>query len=332
MKEHKDKEMMTETRRDFIKKSALLCAWASLPSGFITPVKAAQPSYKTRDPKNALVLYYSQTGLTARYGRLTACTLKAKGLLVDYVDMQTFHKDRLGQYDLIIVGSPVFYYDIPSNVRDWLGTIPKITGTPVAAFVSFGGPEGNQRNAVCRSLGLLAAAGGVPAALGMFRSIPAYPTPAWDSDNQRSAEHLPDSATYDAVRLFSCQILERIAAGESIPFEMQPAVREYLRYLPLIWFNKKAISKHTVDAGKCISCGTCVKKCPVAAIRPEKQFVDRDKCLACFGCLNNCPADAVVMDYAGKRLYGFLQYLKRRKITILEPPEFQGCSFDPKTV
>jgi formate hydrogenlyase subunit 6/NADH:ubiquinone oxidoreductase subunit I len=33
--------------------------------------------------------------------------------------------------------------------------------------------------------------------------------------------------------------------------------------------------------------------------------------VACFGCLNNCPADAVVMEYTGKRLYGFPEYLKK---------------------
>ncbi len=89
--------------------------------------------------------------------------------------------------------------------------------------------------------------------------------------------------------------------------------------------SKKAIGNHTVDGAKCIGCRTCVKMCPVGAIHPEKQFVDRDKCIACFGCLNNCPADAVVVEYGGKKLYGFPEYLKRRKITILEPPEFQHC-------
>ena len=61
------------------------------------------------------------------------------------------------------------------------------------------------------------------------------------------------------------------------------------------------------------------------AIHPEKRLVDHDKCLACFGCLNNCPADAVVMAYGGKKLYGFPEYLRRRKLTVLEPPEFQHC-------
>jgi Fe-S-cluster-containing hydrogenase component 2 len=69
-----------------------------------------------------------------------------------------------------------------------------------------------------------------------------------------------------------------------------------------------------------------VRKCPTKAINPSKQTVDREKCLACFGCLNNCPADAVVMEYRGERLYGFPEYLKRNKITIMEPPEFKTCS------
>lgn len=314
-----------DTRRNFIKKSALLYAAVSLPSAFTTVAQAARPEFKTRDPKRALVLCYSQTGLTSRYGRLVACTLKEKGLAVDALDMQGFEKNRFVNYDLIIIGTPVFYYDIPVNVSDWLASMPKISGTPVAAFVSFGGPEGNQHNAVCHTLRLMSASGGVAAGAGTFRSIPAYPTPNWDSANQRSAEQLPNEATYDQVRLFTRQLLERIRRGESIKYDSDITARGVLRTLPLVWFNKKAINVHTVDKAKCIMCRTCVKKCPVAAIHPEKQRVDRDKCLACFGCLNNCPADAVVMEYTGKRLYGFPEYLRRRKITILEPPEFKTC-------
>lgn len=314
-----------ENRRNFIKKSAIICAALSLPLPFPAPVRAAHGELKTRDPKRALVLCYSQTGLTSRYGRLMACVLKGKGLTVDALDMQDFDKNRLAHYDLIIVGTPVFYYDIPANVSNWLAAMPPITGTPVAAFVSFGGPEGNQHNAVCHTLRLLSAAGGVAAGRDAFRSIPAYPTPAWDSANQRSGEHLPDVATYDRVRRFTGQILERVKRGEPVTCESEIAAREVLRALPLVWLNKKAINKHAVNAAKCIGCRTCVKKCPVAAIHPEKQFVDREKCLACFGCLNNCPADAVVMEYRGKRLYGFPEYLRRRKITIQEPPEFLSC-------
>lgn len=315
-----------ETRRNFIKKSAIICAALSLPLPWAATGRAAEREMKTRDPKRALVLCYSQSGFSARYGKLIACLLKDQGLTADLADMRRFDPKRLTDYDLILIGSPVFYYDIPENVVDWLSSAPKLTGIPVAAFVSFGGPEGNQHNALCHALHLLAEKEAVPVGMEAFRSIAAYPTPDWDSANQKAGEHLPDEATYNRVREFTRQILERVRQGQTLAYSSELATRELVRMLPLVWLNKKAISKHTVDAAKCIGCRTCVKMCPVGAIHPEKQFVDRDKCIACFGCLNNCPADAVVIEYRGKRLYGFPEYLKRRKITILEPAEFQHCS------
>ena len=315
-----------DNRREFIKKSAVISAALCLPVSLTREGFAAYPDLKTRTPKKALILWYSQTGHTHRYARLISCILKGKNIEVDVREIQEADKNILPDYDFIIVGTPVFYYDTPSNISDWLEKIPSIKGTPVAAFVSFGGPEGNQHNASCHILKLLAKKGGVPVGRDAFRNIPSYPTPKWDSANQKSGQHLPNAATYDQVRIFTKNTLERISRGETISIGYEFALREPLRALPLVWLNKRLINKHTVDASKCIGCGTCVRKCPTKAIDPFKQIVDRDKCLACFGCLNNCPVDAVVMEYGGERLYGFFEYLKRTKIEIMEPEEFKTCS------
>ena len=315
-----------DSRRNFIKKSAIVGAALCLPFSLTNEGHAAYPDLKTHNPKKVLILWYSQTGQTRRYTRLISCILKGKELTVDAHEIQEIDKNLLPDYDLIIVGTPVFYYDTPSNISEWLKTIPSIKGTPVAAFVSFGGPEGNQHNASCHLLKLLADKGGVPVGRDAFRNIPTYPTPNWNNPQQISGQHLPNAATFDQVRRFTADMLERITRGETISIGYEIAMREGLRALPLVWLNKKAISKHTVDAQKCIGCQTCVRKCPTKAINPSQQTVDRDKCLACFGCLNNCPADAVVMEYRGERLYGFPEYLKRNKITIMEPPEFSTCS------
>lgn len=315
-----------ETRRDFLKKSALAGAALCLPVSLTGEGRAAYPEVKTHNPQRTLVLWYSQTGQTRRYARLIGCILKGKGLAVDACDMQEFDKNLLSNYDLIIVGTPVFYYDTPANVSEWLETIPSLQGTPVAAFVSFGGPEGNQHNASTHLLDLLADKGGVPVGRDAFRNIASYPTPNWNSPNQISGRHLPNAVTFDQVRRFTADVMERIARGETISVGYEMALREGLRWLPLVWLNKKAISKHTVDAPKCIGCQTCVRKCPTKAIDPSRQTVDRDKCLACFGCLNNCPADAVLIEYRGERLYGFPEYLKRNKIAIMEPAELDACS------
>lgn len=318
-----------ETRRGFIKKSAIVGTALCLPVSLTCESGAAYPDLKTRNPKKMLVLWYSQTGQTRRYARLIGCILQGKGLAADVCDMQSFDKKMLPDYDLIIVGTPVFYYDTPANVGDWLETIPSVKGTPVAAFVSFGGPEGNQHNASSHILKLLMDKGGAPVGRDAFRNIASYPTPNWNTPNQISGQHLPNAATFDQVRRFAADVMERVTLGETISVGYEVALREGLSWLPLVWMNKKAISKHTVDAQKCIGCQTCVRKCPTKAIDPFRQTVERDRCLACFGCLNNCPASAVVMEYSGEPLYGFPEYLKRNKIKIMEPLELiDSCVTD----
>ncbi len=315
-----------DTRRNCIKKCIITCAALCLPVSLTRESRAAYPDLKTRNPKKVLVLWYSQTGQTRRYAKLIGCTLKVNGLDADVRDMQEFNKNLLPNYDLIIVGTPVFYYDTPSNVSKWLEMIPSVKGTPVAAFVSFGGPEGNQHNASCHLLKLLADKGGIPVGRDAFRNIASYPTPDWNNPKQISGQHLPNAATFEQVRRFTAGVLDRTARAAATPVSYELALREGLRALPLVWLNKKAINKHTVDAQKCLGCQTCVRKCPTKAIDPSKQTVDKDQCLACFGCLNNCPADAVVMEYRGARLFGFPEYLKRNKINVMEPPEFKTCS------
>ena len=110
-----------DTRRDFIKKSAIMGAALCLPISLTRESQAAYPDLKTRAPKKALILWYSQTGLTRRYARLIGCILKSKNLAVDEIELQETNKKMLPDYDLIIIGTPVFYYDTPSNVSEWLG-------------------------------------------------------------------------------------------------------------------------------------------------------------------------------------------------------------------
>lgn len=314
-----------ETRRTFLKKSAAAAVAVSLPSVAADRAFASYPPLNIRDPKSILILFYSQTGMTQRYARLIGCILKDRGLAVTLGDLQEFNGKAVAGYDLIFVGTPVFYYDTPVNVVQWLEALPSIEGKPVAAFVSFGGPEGNQHNASSHILKLLARKGGVPVGRAAFRNIATYPTPRWDSPKQLSGSHLPNKETYKAVRRFAAATLDRVKKDEPIGVHYEVSLREIFQMLPLASLNKKAITKHAIDADKCIRCGTCVKKCPVKATDPVNHTIDREKCLACFGCLNNCPAGAIIMEYRGQRLYGFPEYLKRNKITIQEPSEFATC-------
>jgi len=55
-----------------------------------------------------------------------------------------------------------------------------------------------------------------------------------------------------------------------------------------------------VDASRCISCGTCQRKCPSQAILLNKEAktwqIDRFRCIVCNSCVETCPVKCLVMD------------------------------------
>ena len=74
-------------------------------------------------------------------------------------------------------------------------------------------------------------------------------------------------------------------------------------------------------AERCRGCGTCVRGCPVGAIEAATRAVDGSRCVACLGCVNTCPAGAMRMQFLGKPVEGFGEFLRRHSIVIAEPPE-----------
>jgi len=54
-----------------------------------------------------------------------------------------------------------------------------------------------------------------------------------------------------------------------------------------------------IDAGSCILCGICAKKCPADALTVDKQArkwtIDRMSCVQCRSCVESCPKSCLFM-------------------------------------
>lgn len=317
-------------RRTFLKKSAMASAALAVPTvagcACLDTIRAKVP-LKTRQVNRALVVWYSQTGSTRRYGRELAATLQNEGVKVTAGDLREIDQKSAASYDLLVVGAPVFYYDAPSIVQQWVRSLPDLGGMPVAAYVSFGGPEGNQHNAACSILECLVQKNGVPMAQKAFMNIGSYPL-SWAGDKIKKTpwkhQNLPDRQTYEQVRQYARHVLEQVAKGQPAEFSKKITLREISTYFGPIWWTKRSIEKHYILKDKCIACGTCVEKCPAQAIDLANHSVNREACVLCFGCLNNCPAQAMYMEYDGVRLIGFHEFLKLKNIQIMEPAELKG--------
>jgi len=272
--------------------------------------------------RTASVIYYSQTGHTRQYARYVAHILKRSGLEVDTYDILTTNPKDVPGADLVVVGVPVFYYDVPENAIVWLRRLPRIDGAFGAAFAVFGGEGDNQHNTACSLLDLLGEKGAKPVSLSTLSSMSTF-APTWSAGNEKRVlaySHLPDDEIYSQVAAFADDALKRAREGRTIGPKKRPSLTNLLRGRISVKGTKLLITGHGIDKGTCIDCGKCEKTCPVGAVDQKNHSVDTRRCIACFGCVNNCPKGAMQMKFVGKPVSGFTQFKKKHSIGVNPPP------------
>lgn len=61
--------------------------------------------------------------------------------------------------------------------------------------------------------------------------------------------------------------------------------------------------KPSINGGKCVSCGACIKNCSVNAISfsniMKKAKIDKEKCIGCAKCISACKFHAVMIPWGG---------------------------------
>jgi len=319
-----------ENRRTFLKKSGLTAAaLATLPALSscvnISTIKAKVPM-KSKKIRKAAVLWYSQTGNTRKCGIVLAKTFEKKGITVIYGDLRDFDQTKIADVDLIVIGAPVFYYDIPEFVKDFIQSLPDLNGIPVAAYVTFGGPEGNQLNAAFSVLEGLVQKNGVPVGLKAFMAISSYSLSFKANDKDIKTKQntiLPDQSTYKNVREYAGFIKSEVEKGNASVFKKTLTLREFSTYFGPAWWTKLFVDNHFIIEQKCVGCGTCVEKCPTNSIDLDTFSVKTDTCVLCFGCINNCEYQAVNMEYGKEKVISFNEFLEKNNLKFELPVELK---------
>lgn len=85
-----------------------------------------------------LILYYSDSGTTFRVAKQIAEGIGNYPFEISLFNMADGYHYDLKQYDLIGIGSPVYFFHPPFAVRRYLRTLPKLAGKFAFRFATFG--------------------------------------------------------------------------------------------------------------------------------------------------------------------------------------------------
>ena len=223
-----------------------------------------------------------------------AAGLRSVGHVVDLYNLREEQPPDLGDYDLLGIGSPVYYYRLPFNVIDYLQTLPQLEGMPAFSFLVYGSHSFDAMNSLQQTL----AQRGTKNA-GYFQSHgEAYFLGHLREGYLFCPDH-PSPNELERATAFGVAVARRVVEGNFAQAKEEPKpplVYRIERGLTSRWLVEHVYSRlFRVDPNRCTACGLCMDTCPTKNIERDKRGhpLWGRNCLYCLSCEMNCPEDAI---------------------------------------
>ncbi|SFH41100.1 Flavodoxin [Desulfotomaculum arcticum] len=244
------------------------------------------------------IIYFSQTGNTYKIAKCICDGLKIVNTNCELSAMNKIDNSSLSNYDLVGIGSPVFYYKEPFHVRDFIESLPELNGQHWFVFCTHGNVLGNFFSSMVNLLKTKGAS-----VIGFHHTyaditVPYYPRPSYTSGH-------PDTLDLEQAKSFGIEIaklsndikeLGKKSFADNFPVSSEEWIQESHRLTQNIL--SQALPKLRIDFDKCIKCYACEENCPVQGIditsEPPRL---QDPCIYCWKCVNICPTLSIDADW-----------------------------------
>lgn len=245
--------------------------------------------------KRCLFVYFSQRGSTEALVKRIAAGISAGGYQVELHNLQNGPVPNIGEFQLLGIGAPVYYFQPTFIVMDFINSLPQLDNVPVFTVLTYGTVKGDAgttlRKALlkkgCREVGYMSSKGA-----DYFL--------AYTKRGYMFSPNHPDQEELGAADRFGADCVA-IAEGrknyEMPAFEKGPPMMYRMERSLIPRFAVKAMYTKMFSVNKklCTECGICVKVCPTKNITGVKKNELKwgSKCILCLSCEAKCPEDAI---------------------------------------
>ena len=249
-----------------------------------------------------IILYFSGTGVTAKFATEIAKSFQMQNCVVDLVRIKSGLRVDLKNYDIIGVGAPTYSFRAPrlaTRILRYLNFQKK----PYFLFCTSGGMPGNtlwnlyksvkRTGSIC--LGSISEIG-----ITNLRSwMPklSNPKPQFWGLNHRDCEQAQQFVKIIMNRLEKSNNLNSFSEIKKWTPKFQIIISIWSIFFTWRWETALTVGLKYVDKSKCTLCGICATIiCPSGAITLSNSKIPKFnewKCVGCNGCVNLCPVSAI---------------------------------------
>jgi NAD-dependent dihydropyrimidine dehydrogenase PreA subunit/multimeric flavodoxin WrbA len=271
-----------------------------------------------------LVVYYSATGNTKKVARAIQRGM-SQVFETDLATVKQITPERVAEYDVIGIGSPIWFFRETANVRLFMNELPDLDGRLGFVFCSHGtAPMGIFHSMVPLLRRKRLTIIGWGDWYGSVYQVLHAPKPYFTDGH-------PDEIDLQEAEAFGKQMAERalkVAAGQTGLIPAIPkgpdAIEPFLSH-PIGEPFPGANPKRSVNLEKCTypECTICEDVCPVGCLNlAEDPPSFGEGCYNCSLCNRLCPTGAIELEgEAAKRM----QPIKRIDMTKCKYPECTVC-------
>lgn len=231
------------------------------------------------------IVYFSQTKNTRKVAEAMAEEFEKAGHITTCFSIKEATSEHFKKSDIIGLGTPTFESHAPTPIKEFIASLPMLSGQRSFVFATCGGASGNVLSDLTKLLrrkGLEV----IDSFLALGEVHHPAPCIAGKSHDRPNEEDLK------SAKRFAFTISQRMSSLSGERYNGLKSKKGFYNLVGKITSSETLIRllepKPKFDPGKCRKCQRCVHECPMDNISMNPFPVIGNKCIRCYHCMNVC--------------------------------------------